>query len=38
VFDPEGTIVEVSKAVYRGDRYKYQFELRQDSNAGSIFQ
>lgn len=36
VFDPQGVVVEVSTAVYRGDRYKYQLELRGDSKVGGV--
>ena len=36
VFDPEGVVVEVSKAVYRGDRYRYQLELRGDSKVEGV--
>jgi GntR family transcriptional regulator len=36
VFNPEGIVVEVSKAVYRGDRYRYQLELKGDSKGGGV--
>lgn len=36
VFDPEEIVVEVSTAVYRGDRYRYQLELKGDSKGGGF--
>jgi GntR family transcriptional regulator len=38
VFDPQGRVLEMSTAVYRGDRYRYQLELRGDSKVGGVFQ
>lgn len=36
VFDPAGIVVEWSTAVYRGDRYRYQLELKGDSRGGGV--
>jgi GntR family transcriptional regulator len=36
VYNPEGVVLEASNAVYRGDRYKYQLEIRRDSKSGGV--